>query len=44
MNYIKKIKKKIIYKNDSEYYHRHIEEDIVNNYVSKKSIELNSKE
>ena len=44
IDYIDMIKKKIIYKNDSEYYQRHIEEDIVNNYVSKKSIELNSKE
>ena len=33
-----------IYKNGSELYKRHIEEDIVNNYVSKKSIESNSKE
>jgi len=38
------LKKKSIYKNGSELYKRHIEEDIVNNYVSKKSIESNSKE
>ena len=43
-NYIDMLKKKSIYRNDSELYKRHIEGENVNNYVSKKSIESNSKE
>jgi serine/threonine protein kinase len=44
IDYIDMLIKKIIYKNDSEFSQRHIIGDIVNNYMSKKSIELNSKE
>ena len=37
IDYIDMLKKKSIYKNDFELYQRHIEGDVVNNYVSKKS-------
>ena len=44
IDYIDMLKKKNIYKNDSDLNQRHIEGAIVNNYMSRKSIESNSKE